>query len=78
VDTVIVTGCITSGCIRASVIDAFSLGFRVMVPHDCVGDHDGVAHMQNLKDIERRYADVIDGVTAIEAIEHRRQANDRG
>jgi maleamate amidohydrolase len=78
VDTVIVTGCITSGCIRASVIDAFSLGFRVMLPHDCVGDHDEVAHMQNLKDVERRYADVIDGATAIEAIEHWRQANDRG
>jgi maleamate amidohydrolase len=78
VDTVIVTGCITSGCIRASVIDAFSLGFRVMLPHDCVGDHDETAHLQNLKDVERRYADVIDGATAIEAIEHWRQANDRG
>lgn len=78
VDTVIVTGCITSGCIRASVIDAFSLGFRVMLPHDCVGDHDEAAHAQNLKDVERRYADVIDGATAIAAIEHWRQANDRG
>jgi maleamate amidohydrolase len=78
VDTVIVTGCITSGCIRASVIDAFSLGFRVMVPHDCVGDHDEVAHTQNLKDVERRYADVIDAATAIEAIERWRSANDKG
>ncbi len=77
VDTVIVTGCITSGCVRASVIDAFSLGFRVMVPHDCVGDHDEVAHVQNLKDVERRYADVIDGATAIDAIERWRQANDK-
>ena len=78
VDTVIVTGCITSGCIRASVIDAFSLGFRVMVPHDCVGDHDTVAHEQNLKDVERRYADVIDRDTAIAAIEAWRVRNDRG
>jgi maleamate amidohydrolase len=77
VDTVIVTGCITSGCIRASVIDAFSLGFRVMVPHDCVGDHDEIAHQQNLRDVERRYADVIDSATAIAAIERWRQANDR-
>jgi maleamate amidohydrolase len=68
VDTVIVTGCITSGCVRASVIDAFSLGFRVMVPHDCVGDHDQAAHDQNLKDVERRYADVIDCDTAIAEI----------
>jgi len=77
VDTVIVTGCITSGCVRASVIDAFSLGFRVMVPRDCVGDHDQAAHDQNLKDVERRYADVIDAQAAIAAIEQWQQANDR-
>jgi maleamate amidohydrolase len=77
VDTVIVTGCITSGCVRASVIDAFSLGFRVMVPRDCVGDHDKAAHDQNLKDVERRYADVIDSVAAIAAIEDWRVRNDR-
>jgi maleamate amidohydrolase len=78
VDTVIVTGCITSGCVRASVIDAFSLGFRVMVPRDCVGDHDQAAHDQNLKDVERRYADVIDSADAIAAIEEWRIRNDRG
>jgi maleamate amidohydrolase len=77
VDTVIVTGCITSGCVRASVIDAFSLGFRVMVPHDCVGDHDPVAHEQNLKDVERRYADIIDAEAAIAAIRAWRLVNDR-
>lgn len=77
VDTVIVTGCITSGCVRASVIDAFSLGFRVMVPGDCVGDHDQAAHDQNLLDVDRRYADVIDSAAAIAAIEAWRQANDR-
>jgi maleamate amidohydrolase len=77
VDTVIVTGCITSGCVRASVIDAFSLGFRVMVPHDCVGDHDQAAHDQNLKDVQRRYADVIDSAAAIAAIEDWRIRNDR-
>jgi maleamate amidohydrolase len=78
IDTVIVTGCITSGCIRASVIDAFSLGFRVMVPRDCVGDHDEVAHAQNLLDVNRRYADVIDGAAALAAIEQWRASNDRG
>jgi maleamate amidohydrolase len=77
VDTVIVTGCITSGCIRASIIDAFSLGFRVQVPEDCVGDQDIVAHKQNLKDVERRYADIIDADTAIAAIEHWGQQNDK-
>ena len=77
VDTVVVTGCITSGCVRASVIDAFSLGFRVMVARDCVGDHDSVAHEQNLTDVERRYADIIDAATAIAEIDRWRQANDR-
>ncbi|TCZ53624.1 isochorismatase family protein [Roseicella aquatilis] len=77
VDTVIVTGCITSGCVRASVIDAFSLGFRVMVPQDCVGDHDRAAHDQNLRDVERRYADVIDGAAAIAEIERWRGANSK-
>jgi len=75
VDTVIVVGCITSGCVRASVVDAFSLGFRVMVPQDCVGDHDQAAHEQNLKDVERRYADVVDSAMCIAEIERWRASN---
>lgn len=75
VDTVIVTGCITSGCVRASINDAFSLGFRVMVPEDCVGDHDRAAHDQNLKDVERRYADITDSGNVILEIERWRKAN---
>jgi maleamate amidohydrolase len=77
VDTVIVTGCITSGCVRATVVDAFSLGFRVQVAKDCCGDHDVVAHEQNLADVARRYADIIDADTAIGAIETWRATNDR-
>ena len=60
VDTIIVTGCNTSGCVRASVIDAFSYGFRVIVPEDCVGDVEEAPHVSNLRDIGRRYADVLD------------------
>lgn len=59
VDTVIVVGCNTSGCIRASVIDAFSNGFRVIVPEQCVGDVDEGPHRANLTDVNRRYADVV-------------------
>ena len=59
VDTVIVVGCNTSGCIRASVIDAFSYGFRVAVPEDCVGDVEEGPHKANLMDVGRRYADVV-------------------
>ena len=44
VDTMIVTGCITSGCVRASIVDSFSLGFRTIVPEDCVGDHEHEPH----------------------------------
>lgn len=59
VDTVIVTGCATSGCIRASIIDAFSHGYRVIVPEPCVGDHDEQAHRDNLRDVGRRYCDIV-------------------
>lgn len=58
VDTVIITGCITSGCVRASTIDSFQWGFRTIVPEDCVGDHEEQPHKDNLRDIGRRYADI--------------------
>jgi maleamate amidohydrolase len=59
VDTVFVVGCTTSGCVRASVVDAFSYGFRVMVPEPCVGDMDEGPHRDNLRDVGRRYADIL-------------------
>ncbi len=62
VDTTIITGCTTSGCVRASIIDAFSYGFRVIVPEDCVGDADEAPHRANLNDVGRRYADVVRAV----------------
>ena len=57
-DTVVVTGCMTSGCVRATIVDAFSYGLRTLVPEDCLGDqgHDG--HEANLLDVHRRYAEV--------------------
>jgi maleamate amidohydrolase len=60
VDTVIVTGCTTSGCVRATVVDAFSYGFRVLVAADCCGDADERQHRSNLDDVGRRYADIVD------------------
>lgn len=60
VDTVIITGANTSGCIRASSIESFALGYRTIVPHQCVFDQGSVAHAQNLKDIGMRYVDVED------------------
>ena len=58
VDTVIVTGCNTSGCIRGSTIDSFTYGFRTIIPEDCVGDLDEQPHLDNLRDVGRRYADI--------------------
>jgi maleamate amidohydrolase len=58
VDTVLVTGCVTSGCVRASVIDAFSSGYRTIVVADCCGDPGPEEHEANLKDVGRRYADI--------------------
>lgn len=59
VDTVIITGVNTSGCIRATVIDSFQRGYRTIVPEDCVGDVEEGPHRDNLRDVERRYADVV-------------------
>lgn len=58
-DTVLVTGCTTSGCVRASVIDAFSYNFRVSVVEECVFDRGQASHMINLFDMNAKYADVI-------------------
>jgi maleamate amidohydrolase len=68
VDTVIITGCTTSGCVRASIIDAFSFGFRVIVPEPCVGDVAEEPHVSNLRDVGRRYADIVDLETCLERI----------
>lgn len=65
VDTVIITGVNTSGCIRATVIDSFQRGYRTIVPEDCVGDVEEGPHHDNLRDVERRYADVVDLETVL-------------
>ena len=59
VDTVLVTGCTTSGCVRASVIDAMSHNFRPIVVRECVGDRALGPHEANLFDMEQKYADVL-------------------
>jgi maleamate amidohydrolase len=59
VDTVVVTGCVTSGCVRATTIDAVSYGLRPIVPEECVGDRAAVPHATNLFDIDAKYADVL-------------------
>lgn len=59
VDTVVVTGCTTSGCVRATVVDACALNFKVVVPQDAVYDRSQVSHAVNLFDMASKYADVL-------------------
>ena len=60
VDSVIIAGCTTSGCVRATVVDAISYNFRPVVVSDCVGDRASGPHEANLFDIGQKYADLID------------------
>ena len=71
VDTVIVTGCTTSGCVRATVVDAFSNGFLTLVPEDAVGDQEQGPHDANLLDCQRRYAEVTTTDACIEYLRGR-------
>jgi nicotinamidase-related amidase len=59
VDTVIVTGSTTSGCVRASALDALQNGFSVIVPRECVADRAQTPHETNLFDLNAKYADVV-------------------
>jgi len=59
VDTVLICGATTSGCVRASAVDAVQSGFDVLVPTDCVGDRAEGPHHANLFDIQAKYGDVI-------------------
>lgn len=59
VDTLIITGCTTSGCVRATVVDALQYNFRPIVPRECVADRAKGPHEANLFDINQKYGDVI-------------------
>lgn len=58
-DTVVLTGGSTSGCVRATVVDAISRGYRVIVPEECVADKHESPHFANLYDIAIKYGDVV-------------------
>jgi nicotinamidase-related amidase len=59
VDTLLITGCTTSGCVRATAVDAVQNGFRPMVVREAVGDRSVAAHEQSLFDLNAKYADVV-------------------
>ena len=58
-DTLIITGASTSGCVRATAVDALQYGFRPVVPREAVGDRNPDAHEANLYDIDAKYGDVV-------------------
>jgi maleamate amidohydrolase len=59
IDTVLLAGCTTSGCVRATAVDALQHGFRAIVPRECVGDRAPEPHAANLVDIDGKYGDVV-------------------
>ena len=68
-DTVVVTGASTSGCVRATAVDALQHGYRVLVPRDAVADRAPDAHNGSLLDIDAKYGDVISLDEAIAAVQ---------
>jgi nicotinamidase-related amidase len=60
VDTVVVTGATTSGCVRATVVDAVQSGYTVLIPRDCCADRAEAPHQANLYDMDQKYGDVTD------------------
>ncbi len=67
-DTVIVTGGSTSGCVRATVVDGLSCGYRMIVPEECVADRHEGPHFANLYDMAVKYADVLPVAEVLAAI----------
>jgi maleamate amidohydrolase len=59
VDTAVIVGCTTSGCVRASVVDSLQHNLRTVVISDCVGDRAIEPHEANLFDMQQKYADVM-------------------
>ncbi|MBH5384716.1 isochorismatase family protein [Bradyrhizobium sp. CNPSo 4019] len=68
IDSLVVTGCTTSGCVRASVVDACALNFKSMVPSDAVYDRSPTSHAVNLFDIASKYADVAPTQAVVERL----------
>ena len=75
VDTVVVTGGSTSGCVRATVVDSLSRSFRTIVPEECVADKHESPHFANLYDMALKYADVLPVAEVVSFMEQYKPAN---
>ncbi|MGI6169423.1 MAG: isochorismatase family protein [Christensenellales bacterium] len=69
VDTVIITGVTTSGCVRASAVDSCQYGYRTILPRECVGDRAQGPHEASLFDIDAKYGDVMSLEEVLEQLE---------
>jgi maleamate amidohydrolase len=67
IDTVVLCGAVTSGCIRATAVDLYSYGYPTLLPRECVADRAEGPHVANLFDLSAKYVDV---VTSAEAIDY--------
>ncbi|MGD9764618.1 MAG: isochorismatase family protein [Candidatus Binatia bacterium] len=72
VDTLIITGCVTSGCVRATAVDSLGFGYRPIVVTDCVGDRAIAPHDASLFDMQQKYADLYTRDQLIAALSGRR------
>lgn len=68
VDSLVVTGLTTSGCVRATAVDGLQYDYRVVVPREAVGDRNEDAHAANLHDLHAKYADVVSVAEVIAAL----------
>jgi len=73
-DTIVVTGGSTSGCVRATVVDGLSSGYRMIVPEECVADRHESPHFANLYDMAVKYADVLPVAEVIAHLEGAEQS----
>ena len=76
IDTVIVTGGSTSGCVRATVVDSLSRSFCTIVPEECVADKHESPHFANLYDMAIKYADVVPAADVVDYLENYQILND--
>jgi maleamate amidohydrolase len=76
-DSVIVTGASTSGCVRATVVDALQHGYRPLVPREAVGDRDPRAHDASLYDVDAKYGDVVSLAETVDHLEELAAAHAR-
>ena len=76
-DSLIVTGASTSGCVRATVVDALQHGYRPIVPREAVGDRNPAAHEASLYDIDAKYGDIVSLEQVLEHLEELAAAHAR-